>query len=137
MDKNLHNIDQIFSEAHRQSAEDAPVDGWEKLQANLDKQDAEKYKRRFIGWKRVAMLLLLLFSSFIIYEAGIFKKANSDAKKLADKKSLIQDTSSATSPITPLNNDNSVVREQKNIKTGLPATAKPTQLDQLQDNVIS
>lgn len=76
MDKNLHNIDEIFSEAHKGFVEQAPADGWEKLQAGLDKQDADKYKRRFIGWKRIAILLFFLLSGFIIYEAGVLKTNN-------------------------------------------------------------
>jgi hypothetical protein len=137
MDKNLHNIDRIFSEAHKEFIEDAPADGWEKLQANLDKNDTEKYKRKFIAWKRVAMLLILLFSSFIIYETGIFKISNRDERNIADTKPLVINTLSETSPGVPLNNENNTVSEHKKIKNGLAASEKPTQPDQLEDNVIS
>jgi hypothetical protein len=137
MDKNLHNIDRIFSEAHKEFIEDAPADGWEKLQANLDKNDTEKYKRKFIAWKRVAMLLILLFSSFIIYETGIFKISNRDERNIADTKPLVINTLSETSPGVPLNNENNTVSEHKKIKNGLAASEKPTRPDQLEDNVIS
>lgn len=56
MDKNLHNIDELFNRAY-QSYEDEPsATEWEKLSAALDKEDADKYKRKFIGWKRIAVV---------------------------------------------------------------------------------
>lgn len=84
MDKNLHNIDEAFNRAY-QSYEDEPsAAAWEKLNAALDKEDAEKYKRRFIGWKRIAVLLLFLLSGFLIYETGVVIKRKND-KELVKK----------------------------------------------------
>lgn len=78
MDKNLHNIDEVFDRAY-QSYEDEPsAAAWEKLSAALDKEDAEKYKRRFIGWKRIAVVLLFLLSGFLIYETGVVIKRKND-----------------------------------------------------------
>lgn len=76
MEKNLHSVDEVFNEAQKGFIEPAPDNGWEKLQANLDKQDADKYKRKFVGWKRMSILLLLLLFSFIIYETGIINPHN-------------------------------------------------------------
>jgi len=71
MDKNLQNIDDLFSKAYK-SFEDQPSPAvWEKLNAALDKEDAEKYRRRFKSWKRIAVILLLLLSVFVIYEARV------------------------------------------------------------------
>ena len=61
MEKNLHNIDDIFKQAHQNFDEKPSADVWDKLESALDKKDAEKYRRRFIGWKRAAILLFLLF----------------------------------------------------------------------------
>lgn len=78
MDKNLQNIDEAFNKAY-QSYEDKPsAAAWEKLSAALDKEDAEKYKRRFIGWKRIAVVLLFLLSGFLIYETGVVIKRKND-----------------------------------------------------------
>ncbi|HYM93418.1 MAG TPA: outer membrane beta-barrel protein [Chitinophagaceae bacterium] len=68
MDKNLQNIDNVFNKAYQQFEEEPSGDTWNKLDAMLDKKDADKYKKRFIGWKRIAVLLLFLLSGFLIYE---------------------------------------------------------------------
>lgn len=78
MDKNLQNIDDVFNQAYH-SFEDEPSGAtWEKLNAALDKEDAEKYKRRFIGWKRIAVLLLFLLAGFMIYETGVVIKRKNE-----------------------------------------------------------
>jgi hypothetical protein len=50
----------------------------------LDKKDAESSKRRVIGWKRIALLLLLLLTGFVLYESGILSSGPS-GKRIADK----------------------------------------------------
>src|ERR1700730_2161771 len=90
MDKNLHTINEIFNEAYQQYEEEPSADVWEKLNARLDKEDADKYKKGFIGWKRIAILLLFLLSGLIIYESRIIikgKRANEVAKKASKKAS--------------------------------------------------
>lgn len=74
MDKNLKTIDDIFNTAYKKFEEEPSAGVWEKLNAGLDKKDSELYKRKFIGWKRIAILLLFLFSGFVIYESGVIKK---------------------------------------------------------------
>jgi hypothetical protein len=44
------------------------------IDAALDKKDAEKYKKKFLVWKRSAIFLLLLLSGFALYESGLIKK---------------------------------------------------------------
>lgn len=78
MDKNLHKLDDIFNKAYQQFEEEPSEMAWQKLNASLDKEDAEKYKKRFIGWKRVAILLLFLLSGLVIYESRMFLKVKSD-----------------------------------------------------------
>lgn len=76
MSKDLHDIDELFRSA-LDGHEEAPSAGVkETLDAALDKQDAEKYKKRFILWKRSALLLLLLLTGFVLYESGIIKTEN-------------------------------------------------------------
>lgn len=74
MAKPLHKIDTIFKEAQSQFEETPPEGMWEKLSAGLDKHDIEKYKKRFRGWKRLAILLSFLFSSYVIYQMAFNKK---------------------------------------------------------------
>ena len=73
MNKDLHNMDDAFNWAYQRLEEEPSVDAWEKINATLDKKDAEKYKRKFIGWKRISFLLLLLLTGILIYETGILK----------------------------------------------------------------
>src|SRR5260221_10976682 len=73
MRKDLHNIDEVFNSAYKQFEEDPSPGIWGKINAVLDKKDAELYKRRFVGWKRTAILLLFFLTGFILYESGILK----------------------------------------------------------------
>lgn len=76
MNKDLHDIDELFRSALNDH-EEAPAAGVkESLDAALDKKEAEKYKRRFIIWKRAALLLLLLLAGFVLYESGLTKKGS-------------------------------------------------------------
>lgn len=87
MDKNLHDIDDIFNKVYQQY-EDEPSEGvWEKLNAGLDKEDARKYKKRFIGWKRAAILLLFLLSGIILYESRLMLKSNG-GKSISGKNNI-------------------------------------------------
>lgn len=71
MNKNLHDIDDLFHSSLESNEEHPSASVWEKINASLDKEDALSYKRRFIAWKRLAIILLLLLSGFILYETGI------------------------------------------------------------------
>lgn len=111
MDKNLQNTDEVLNRAY-QSYEDEPSAAtWEKLSAALDKEDAEKYKRRFIGWKRIAVVLLFLLAGFMIYETGVVinrkknaelaKKGNvSDSTSVTDKTDMQQKKTTAETKTT-------------------------------------
>jgi hypothetical protein len=81
MSKDLHNIDDIFNSAYRRLEEDPSPGVWENINAGLDKKDAESYKKRFIGWKRAALFLLLLLTGFILYESGILKTDSTHSKE--------------------------------------------------------
>ena len=61
MNENLHDTDDLYKNAYRQFEEEPSADVWEKINADLDKKDAESYKKSAIGWKRLSLLLLLLF----------------------------------------------------------------------------
>ncbi len=74
MSKDLHDIDDLFSSTLEEYKEMPSPALKERLDAALDKQEAEKYKKRFLIWKRSALLLLLLLAGFVLYESGIIKK---------------------------------------------------------------
>ncbi len=81
MNKDLHHIDDIFNSAQQQFEEDPSDEVWEKINAHLEKKDAASYKKRFILWKRTAILLLLLLTGFVLYESGILKQETGSASQ--------------------------------------------------------
>jgi hypothetical protein len=92
MNKDLHDIDELFRSALNDHEEAPSAGAKESLDAALDKKEAEEYKKRFIVWKRAALLLLLLLAGFVLYESGLIKNGsgNYTAKKSTpanDKKS--------------------------------------------------
>jgi hypothetical protein len=90
MNKDLHNIDDVFSSAYQEFEDDPSPDVWQKINEGLDKKESESYKRRFIGWKRTAILLLLLLTGFVLYESGIFKQNSGSIARTADKNNAVQ-----------------------------------------------
>lgn len=82
MDKNLQNTDDIFKKAYQQYEEKPSADAWEKLNALLDKENKPQYKKRVIGWKLIAAMLLLLSGGIVfIYEFRKSKSENDLVKK--------------------------------------------------------
>src|SRR4029078_3445299 len=71
MSKDLHDIDNLFRSSLDSYEETPPKYVKERLEAALDKRDAESYKKRLLVWKRVAITLFVLLLGFFIYNAGI------------------------------------------------------------------
>ncbi len=85
MNKNLHDIDELFRSGMG-SYEATPSAGLkERLDLELDKKQAASYKKRWIGWKRTSILLLLLLAGLIIYEVAILKTSQVDPGKRKEK----------------------------------------------------
>ncbi len=105
MNKDLHNIDSVFNSSY-QKYEDSPSSGvWENLAAELDKKESEEYRKRFVGWRRVAIILALLISGFMLYEvtttkpiSGLFQKDEPVSKEEKSKDSISDATSSGLAP---------------------------------------
>ncbi len=73
MNKNIHDTDDFFKSAYQQF-EDTPSDNaWEKINAGLDKKEADSNKRKFIFWRRTTIFLLLLTTGLILFNSGVFK----------------------------------------------------------------
>jgi hypothetical protein len=90
MNKDLHNIDDVFSSAYQEFEYEPSPEVWKKINAGLDKKETESYKRRLIGWKRTAILLLLLLTGFVLYESGIFKQNSNSIAGTTDKNNILQ-----------------------------------------------
>ncbi|HKB43362.1 MAG TPA: hypothetical protein VKC90_03200, partial [Chitinophagaceae bacterium] len=80
MNKYLHNIDEIFNSAQRGFEEYPSGDIWDKINADLDKIDAEKNKRKFIAWRKVVAVLLFLLAGFALYEPRIISDHGEKSK---------------------------------------------------------
>ncbi len=102
MSEHLHDIDEIFKSAYQQFKDEPIADVWGKINATLDKKDAESYKKRSVRWRRVSLLLLLLLAGLILYETRIIRigsgKKNSaaitniESKSKKDASSELNDT---------------------------------------------
>jgi len=72
MNKNLHDIDDLFRTLLEFQEITPSPSVRDKLKASLDKADAESYKRRFLLWKRIAIVLVAILFTAAIFESGIF-----------------------------------------------------------------
>jgi hypothetical protein len=91
MDKNIHNIDDIFSKAYLEYEENPSLLTWEKLNSSLDKEDTKNDKKLSIGWRQIGILLVFLLSGLAIYESRILSKVkatNRFVKKDYNKDSI-------------------------------------------------
>src|ERR1700704_4370705 len=71
MSEDLQNVDHLFR-GTIDSHEEIPSKGvWDRLQSQLDKEDAAIYKRKFIMARRAALALLLLLLSVVMYETSV------------------------------------------------------------------
>lgn len=76
MNKNIHHTDRFFKDAYHQFEEEVPTAVWEKINAGLDKNEADSNKRKFIFWKRTAILLLLLSGGLVLMDSVVFKTSS-------------------------------------------------------------
>lgn len=92
MIKNIHDMDDLFRSALEGNEEIPSVDVKERLEASLDKKDAESYKKRLIVWKRTSPLLLLLLAGFILYDSSILQRAGgpSSEKTIVDNPTTLE-----------------------------------------------
>lgn len=68
MDENLHNdLDKLFHDSIEPLSELPEKHVWENIEQQLDKDNAEKYKRKFIIWRSIAGIFILLLLSFATF----------------------------------------------------------------------
>lgn len=142
MNKYLHDMDDIFNAAHQQYEEEPSTAVWDKINAGLDKQDAEKYKKKFIGWKRVAVLLILLVSGFVLYESGIMVKRSGDGnnkEKVTGKPTDKNPVQNNTTDDISKKQDKNAINNQTSITTAKETLNEKNNIDKevSQQNISS
>lgn len=91
MDENLHNIEDLFHSALENNDEETPSpDVWNAVEKRLDKDNIISIKRKYTNLKRIAIFLLLLFASFVLYEINTTHNNNRLAKNHNNINSEIQ-----------------------------------------------
>lgn len=120
MNKDLHNIDDVFNSAYKEFEDNPSSDVWQKINEGLDKKEANSYKKRFLIWKRATILLLLLVAGFALYESRILKRGDSEpVERITGKETNTpsrekqQDTSQNNPVSNNINNDNSTSFNRK------------------------
>ena len=68
MDENLHNIENLFRNALDDNEETASDNVWEAIDKRLDKDKIVSIKRKYTNLKRIAIMLLLLLTSYVLYD---------------------------------------------------------------------
>ena len=81
MDENLHNpLDKLFRDSIEPLSEKPGKHVWEGVEQQLDKNNAERYKRKYILFKRIAVILLFLLLSFATFNLFNNKTKNETIK---------------------------------------------------------
>ena len=63
MDRNLQNIEDLFRDGLEDNEEIPSVQVWDAIDNSLDKDNVVSIQKKYSSLKRVALLLLLLFST--------------------------------------------------------------------------
>ncbi|MBX9784753.1 MAG: PorT family protein [Chitinophagaceae bacterium] len=79
MDENLHNIEDLFRSALDDNEETASGNVWEVIDKRLDKDKIVSIKRRYANLKRIAIMLLFLLTSYILYD--VYKSDSGHSSK--------------------------------------------------------
>ena len=78
MDKNLHNIEDLFRKALEDNEENPSQKAWDGIEKKLDKENVLSIKRKYDLLKKVALLLLFLLAGLSIY---VWKNQNKNPVK--------------------------------------------------------
>ena len=98
MDKNLHNIEDLFRKALEENEENPSQNAWGGIEKNLDKDNAVSIKRKYDLLKKVALLLLLLVTGLSIY---VWKNQDKNPVKTnKDISEINKDTETKNNPLT-------------------------------------
>lgn len=81
MNEHLHNMDEIFRSAYQHFREEPTGEVWKKINAALDKKDAQPGKRKALKGKQVSLFLMLLMAGLILYETRIIRPGTANFKE--------------------------------------------------------
>ncbi len=79
MSEPIDDIDKFFLDNIDPLQEAPPANIWQNVEASLDKDNAEKYKRKAVFFKRLSAALLLLLLGTGIYEVSYKSKKTNDS----------------------------------------------------------
>ncbi len=133
MSKDVHNMDEVFRNAMEEQQEAPSAFVKENLFAQLDKRDAVSYKKRFIDWRRAAILLLFLLLGFVLYESLIKTAGTGDKKNITNENSETRGKAQGTRRNDDKNNDkdkNMITREKASVENNNTATKRENITDQ-------
>ncbi|MBC7886942.1 MAG: hypothetical protein H7Z13_03580 [Ferruginibacter sp.] len=80
MNKDLPGTDDFFKDAYRQFEEEPSPGTWQKINEGLDKKDADSNRRKFIWWRKTAILVLFLLPAFVLLDPVFFKTGHRFSK---------------------------------------------------------
>src|SRR5262245_28690353 len=115
-------MDEIFRSAYQHFREEPTAEVWKKINATLNKRDAESLKKRTVKWKRGSLLLLLLLAGLALYETMIIQRDSGTPKKNAGA-------------ITTISSNN---RKEEDLKVNVPIIFGPGKINYAgNDNVTN
>ncbi|OYX97852.1 MAG: hypothetical protein B7Y76_07845, partial [Sphingobacteriia bacterium 35-40-5] len=148
MDENLHNIENLFRSALNDNEETASDNVWEAVDKRLDKDKIVNIKRRNTDLKRIAIILLFLLSSYILYDMyqinvghgskGLVKNSEAIDSGIKNSLSVTQETKPAdkASGTNSSYSNNTAIQQNENADTGIiPAqNTIPVNKNEIQPN---
>jgi len=124
MDENLHNpLDKLFRDSIEPLSEQPGKHVWDGVERQLDKNNAETYKRKYILFKRIAVILLFLLLSFATFNLFNNKTKNETIKDSSiTRKESLSDILEST--------DSSVLKHNKGTNSHISSLNLPSLFNQ-------
>lgn|GEM_PF-5174215 len=85
MNKNLQDIDKIFTQFLKDYTEEPPPDMWQQIENDLNRRDAEMYKSKYGSLKKTVTCIVLTCACLLLSGALQFFKHNNDETQIAYK----------------------------------------------------
>ena len=108
MSENIPDNDDLFREAYNRFEEEPSPGVWDKLDAQLNKEDAQRYRNKFAWWRTAAIILLLLFASVITYDVVFNNAATKATTDVQKNKPHVDSDSAYAHNKTPQSSHNSI-----------------------------
>jgi hypothetical protein len=111
-----HNdIDNLFYDGIEKHTELPSGKVWDKLKAELDRNEADLYKRKYTTVKRYAVVLSLLLIAILVYEVANFGEPETNISQV---NTVIAQPVPATVPVQTNNNSNPRLNEDVYLQEG-------------------